>query len=74
MCICSGSNRLFGLWGLPPHISPFLLFGTPCSTNFGGARVFLTAPTKIPVFSTVEEADAAVEVYARSPGDYASAT
>jgi hypothetical protein len=22
-------NTLIALWGLPPHISPFLLFGTP---------------------------------------------
>jgi hypothetical protein len=41
MCIRSVSNRLALLCrifpphvGLPPHISQFLLFGTPCSTGF----------------------------------------
>jgi hypothetical protein len=34
MCIRDVSNRLVSLWGLPPHISPFLLFGTPVLGRF----------------------------------------
>jgi hypothetical protein len=29
MWISSVSNKLHRLWGLPPHISPFLLFWNP---------------------------------------------